>query len=657
MKRQRRRKKDKTDTASAGYLAGQDNDDEALADTDGGDAEGSDAPENGPEDGDGGESSHGGFGQEDTRQTGDPLTDDSAEADVSVQWPPTDTPAASMPEPVDDSDNDDSAASDPHETPAASMPKPADEPEAEPTEPAAEVSTPDGQLAAVLTGTEHQAAAEALKQLLEAENRGAEPAELWALLTESDVLAKWQTLLDKIETTQTSLEADPDAELGEHTQTAAERLAEQAKQVGDHLVSRLLEWRQAVLDAHCADFEQLCEQATTEPAVPTPADNAAEALAAIIPTETLRTAAEWAVAATATDTTIGGLINAYTTTTGDTPTEAAAALDELRAVPLAALLGSEPVSLKTLIDDLLSRATNPELLADRELTPTPLGWGELPDKYNTNAAIAQKTVTQDTKVLSDLLATDHFRALRWAVQQLHTSLGVLATADSATPAWWRARVGDQGFEVLRWLARYVHEDEWIVHDTAAPRSRVLQTIDNNAETWLHRAGDLIELVPGLDPLAGIMLLAESTTWYDIGDGWMIRWDGTLTEKAAQVLELVGHPMTPDELIATIGDGTVEELIDDLGDELVRIDHHHYIAPTGWGYTPYAAYMDDIDRHIDTAGGTASVASVIAAIARDHGDEAATEAAEHLRSSGLYITTGDLVSRRATDDPDNNNDNS
>ena len=140
----------------------------------------------------------------------------------------------------------------------------------------------------------------------------------------------------------------------------------------------------------------------------------------------------------------------------------------------------------------------------------------------------------------------------------------------------------------------------------------------HAEDWLVRSDDLIGLVPGLGPLAGISLLGESDTWRDIGDGWLIRWDGPLTERAAHTLELVGHPMVLDDLLAAVGEGTAEELVAELGDELVRIDRHRHIAPIGWGYAPYDAIATQVDRMIDNAGGTASIAEIVAGVARDFG---------------------------------------
>ena len=682
MKR-RRRKKDSTDTESADYLAGPDDDDltgdgHSVEDSaapensgddaddptgdghddptgdghddpagdptgDGGDVEDSAAPENDTGD-DAYGAPHGGFGQDDARDPlAAPLVDppDATSADTTADDPDTapDTDTGIDAEADIDAAAETDTESDEHHKPA---PIPTIEPvdDTEPTEDEdGAVLTPDAQLAAVLTGAEHSAASDALKQLLAAEARGAAPDELCALFADSDVMTKWEQLRSTLETTHAALAEDPDAELGEHTQTAAQRLAAHTDTVCGRLAERLLGWRQAVLDAHCADFEALCEQATTTE--PPDTGSAAAALAEIIDIDALRTITEWATAATA-DQTIGGAINAYCEP--DVPSEAAAALDELRATPLAALLGHDPPTLSGLINDLLSRATNPELLTDRELAATPPGWAELAEKHNTNERAAQKTVTQDSKVLADLLATDHFRALRWAVSKLHTDMGIIAPAQSGTPAWWRARVGDNGFEMLRWLARYVPEDDtWLVHDTAAPRSRILRTIDNKAEHWLATATDLIALVPGLDPLAGAMLLAESTTWHDIGDSWYIRWDGTLAEKAAYVLELVGHPMHINDLIETIGTGTPEELVADLGDELGRVDRHFFIAPTAWGYTPYDDIAAWIDRNIDNAGGTASVAELIAGITRDFGTDFAEAAGTRIHGSGAYTINDDQIS--------------
>ena len=517
------------------------------------------------------------------------------------------------------------------------------EPPDEPVEPAAPASSdepaaPDSVVGDVLTGADHDNAVDALNQLIDTEARGATPTEMLQRFTDMSVLTKWETLRDKITAAKEALAANDDVELAAHAQEAADRLAVYAAHVCDHLAEQVLRWRQDVLDARCDQFVRLCHKAITgndpdaddEPADTAPAAPAAPAAAAAgtIPVAALRTAAEWASVTTDTAT-IGGLINAYANTPPSSA--AAAAAEELRSVPLAPILGHEITTLAEHIVELVSQATATDLLADREFTPTPPTWGELSQKHGTTEQTAQKVVTQDTKLIHTLLVGDQHRVVRWAVAQLQKDLGVLAPADTDTINLWRSRLGEPHFETLRFLAHYVHEDGWLVYGTAAPRSRILAALDNAAGgDWLTRTDDLLTHIQGLSHEAGLALLTESDAWREIGDGWMVRWDGTLVDKAARVMQLVGEPMTSTELVEAIGSGTPKTLVTEMlagtDSTLVRVDRQFRLAPTEWGHEPYTPIAGIIDRKIDFAGGVASISGIITEAASDFGiDESAVRA--------------------------------
>ena len=107
-------------------------------------------------------------------------------------------------------------------------------------------------------------------------------------------------------------------------------------------------------------------------------------------------------------------------------------------------------------------------------------------------------------------------------------------------------------------------------------------------------------------------------WREIGDGWLVRWDGTLQVKAARVLELVGRPMTPAELIEAIGYGS-EATLKNKPRSLVRVDMQFHLALPEWGYEEYEGIATEIKQRIQRGGGVASCAAIIDEFTKDFGN--------------------------------------
>ena len=77
-----------------------------------------------------------------------------------------------------------------------------------------------------------------------------------------------------------------------------------------------------------------------------------------------------------------------------------------------------------------------------------------------------------------------------------------------------------------------------------------------ATQWLIKAEDLTDALASImGPEALLAFMTGTGAWRDIGDGWLVRWDGRLEVKAERVLHLVGRPMTPAELVEAIGHGS------------------------------------------------------------------------------------------------------
>ena len=323
----------------------------------------------------------------------------------------------------------------------------------------------------------------------------------------------------------------------------------------------------------------------------------------------LRIAAEWASVVTD-DTTLCGLVKACVNDDG-IPKQAGDAVANLLAVPFARLSGHETTPLAERIDDLLAEASDPGLLAAREFQQARPTWATLGRDRDVTGEAVRRKVARDALMIRGLLASDRFRPVRWAAERLRAEFGIAVRADSDVVEGWRARLGEIRFEALRWIARYVYDDDWLLLGANTTRSGLAHALDAAAsDEWLFKAAHLVCRLPGfVRPEAALSLLLESGVWRDIGDGWLVRWDGPLQAKAERVLALVGRPMTPAELVEAIGYGS-EGTLKNKPRSLVRVDKNFHLALPEWGYEEYEGITTEIKQRIERGGGVASRAAMI-----------------------------------------------
>lgn len=295
----------------------------------------------------------------------------------------------------------------------------------------------------------------------------------------------------------------------------------------------------------------------------------------------------------------------------DVPRQVDAAVKNLLRLSPQQFLRHEVTPLAERIGDLVSTASNPGLLASREFGRTRTAWRTLGKQRGLTGEAVRQRLAKDALVIRGLLASDRFRAVRWATKQLQADFGELVPADSPIVDHWRTRLGEHSFEALRWLARYTYDHDWLLRGPNTKISELVHKLHRAiGDEWLVRAEDVVaELEHPVRPEASRKLLAETGTWRDIGDGWLVRWDGTLQDKAARVLELIGRPMTPAELVEAIGYGS-EATLKNKPRYLVRADMQFRMALPEWGYEEYEGIVTEIKQRIQRGGGVASRAAII-----------------------------------------------
>jgi hypothetical protein len=352
----------------------------------------------------------------------------------------------------------------------------------------------------------------------------------------------------------------------------------------------------------------------------------------------LRCSSVWVRAVIGGDT-VGDLISAYSAGV-NLPNAVRAEVEEL----LGTRLPDAPLSsasLPDLVDQIVQEATDPDLLVARECAreqPTLEALGKL--RGVTRERVRQK-VAKDVAKVREALGSARYQGLQWAVQRLRDDLGLVAPANSKAVAEWSDRIGEDRFQVLRWLGGYDYRDDWLIRGSEALPA-LTAALDKAIDgAWLVRAQDVRdELEPAVDGDTALEFLLASGAWRDIGDGWLVRWDGPIQAKAERVLRLACRPMTPAELVEAIGSGSEGSIKNQRGSRLVRIDKRFRLALSDWGFEEYEGITREIDQRIERGDGRASVAAIIEEFVRDFG--VSESSVRTYLESGPYVLSGDEV---------------
>ena len=317
--------------------------------------------------------------------------------------------------------------------------------------------------------------------------------------------------------------------------------------------------------------------------------------------------------------------------------------DELLAVPLSRLSGHTAIPLGELVEELFSRADDPELLEARECARIKPTFEELGQAQGlTRERIRQKVAT-DTELVLGLLNDEQFQAAKWAAEQLQAEFGLAIPSGSEAPERWRRRLGERRFEMLRWASGYVYKDDWLIRGSSALADLKKALGDAIGDEWLVAADELAaSLSVHIRPEVALSFLMDTGQWRDIGDGWLVRWDGTIQHKAERVLRLTCRPMTPEELIEAIGHGSVRSLKSQYGSTLVRVDKEFRLALPEWEYEEYEGITTEIEQRIDRGGGVASVSAMLEEFVPAFGVKEGSVRA--YLEAGPYIISGDEVRR-------------
>lgn len=214
-----------------------------------------------------------------------------------------------------------------------------------------------------------------------------------------------------------------------------------------------------------------------------------------------------------------------------------------------------------------------------------------------------------------------------AALRVGRSLGAVAQLGRATTAIQAVDPHNKAFRAHPERAR-------LILNLAGPYQR--------AGDWLVRAGMDAEIARALDevmadgpvPVESVLtILSDHDVRPEVREAWLadsaryrrlgyelVRWDGSLANKAALVLEAADEPMTVAEIFETIGEQrSVRTLANYLQSDarFMRRGLEHY-GLRKWGGEEYTTIVEEIEQELERQGGQASLDHLVRTLCDNFG---------------------------------------
>ncbi len=269
--------------------------------------------------------------------------------------------------------------------------------------------------------------------------------------------------------------------------------------------------------------------------------------------------------------------------------------------------------------------------------------------------------SQAQRTVSQMTADPKQSVLRRAAERLHNQLGEVARASDLQSALTVIDPSGHALEghpertrlLLSLAGPYTHAVEWILKVNIAQLVRVkLREATSQHPLNLEDAVGILESLgvrravcsDWLEELPGFRTLA----------GWLVRWEGSMVEKAETILRVTGEPMTVADIFEAIGENrNVRSLRNRIqGDaRFMRRGLEHY-GLRAWGGEEYSTIVDEIQQEIERQGGEATLEHLVSTLTSSFGvsdSSVRTYAAQHplfdqtergticLRESGTHTT--------------------
>ena len=181
-------------------------------------------------------------------------------------------------------------------------------------------------------------------------------------------------------------------------------------------------------------------------------------------------------------------------------------------------------------------------------------------------------------------------------------------------------------------------------DVLKKLNEALQSNDTKEETVVNVLAELgvqrqhVEAVLGQIP--GVRAI----------DGHLVPWSGTLADKAVVILRLVGHPMTIDEMLSRVGEGSRGTLVNYFArDQRVVRRGPKMWGLTEWGGEPYESLAKAMQEELERAGGRLPLESLVRRVG-ERFEVVRNSIVIMAGTSPLFVSEGPWVRVRREDEP-------
>lgn len=305
------------------------------------------------------------------------------------------------------------------------------------------------------------------------------------------------------------------------------------------------------------------------------------------------------------------------------------------------------VAVARLLDELGQR--DRILLSARVWTDQPRSLTAVAEQLGLSPSSVQRIQPRALARFAELIADPvHFTIARWAAE-LGDSLGLYAPTRFVNDRLHRIGVDpeSESARVLLYLAGpYTSRGGWF--ETSAGRDHAGAAVDAVFERYGAPTTQILfeALVGGgIAPDVVAAYLHNEAGLRRMGDVW-IRWTGTLADKIAAVLQVLGSPAVPEAIVDALGG---EASLRAIQDALYADDRFVRTSRTTWGLRAdgtrvYTGIFDELGTRIDAAGGSIDISELVNDVLSSVSD--IDEQSIRLCLNTLaFVTDGALVRRR------------
>src|SRR5262249_2604902 len=141
---------------------------------------------------------------------------------------------------------------------------------------------------------------------------------------------------------------------------------------------------------------------------------------------------------------------------------------------------------------------------------------------------------------------------------------------------------------------------------------------------------------------------QISTLKNFEGNWLL-WKGSVCDKAARILDILGRPATPEEIVNAIGEdhgvrATRSRLFED--ERFMRVDKTRG-GLRSWGLEEYSTIAEQIDQELDRRGGTADLGDLIATVVLQF--KLRETSIRYYANAPMFVLEGDRIRRRTSAD--------